>query len=328
MTARTELERYLDQFRERLKRLVLARGGAVLAVCALLLTLGAVWFGTRRAFDPGFMLGARLLLLALIVAVAVGLVYFPLRALKRSRAVPEIERRAPEFDGRIETYEGLVASGQKSPFLVLLAEDALRFARKLPAAIGVSRLELSLPTVIAAAAVVTLLGVATLGPGNWRYGVRDLWLGWVGEGAPPPLSIVVEPGDITVRRGGDMTVTAVVEGFDPATMELFARNEGREEWLSAEMDETDDNTFELTFYAVRAPQTYYVIAAGVRSPEYSIDVVDLPEVSRIRLTYAYPDWTPIGSCSPRYCRPEDVSSSRQPKRSTPSSSPPGSKRPS
>ena len=122
MNARTELNSYLDQFRERLRKLVLARGGSVLAVAALLVTLAAVWFGTRRAFADEFMLGARLVLLAILVAIAVTLFWLPLRKLRRTRAVPEIERRAPGFDGRIETYEGLIASERRSPFLVLLAE--------------------------------------------------------------------------------------------------------------------------------------------------------------------------------------------------------------
>ena len=29
---------------------------------------------------------------------------------------------------------------------------------------------------------MTLLGAAIVGPGNWRYGVRDLWAGWLGKG--------------------------------------------------------------------------------------------------------------------------------------------------
>jgi hypothetical protein len=223
MNARTELETYLAEFRLRLKRLVLARGGALLAVTALVITLAAVWIGTRRAFDAEFMLTARLILLAAIVAIAAALLWRPLRKLQQSRAVPDIEQRAPDFDGRIETYEGLVASGRKSPFLPLLAEDALRFARKVPAALGVSRIELSLPTAIAGISAVALLGLAMMGPGNWRYGVRDLWVGWLLDDTLPPQFIAVEPGDSTIRRGGDLSIAAVAEGFDPTRMELFAR---------------------------------------------------------------------------------------------------------
>ena len=289
MNARTELNSYLDQFRERLRKLVLARGGSVLAVAALLVTLAAVWFGTRRAFADEFMQGARLLLLVILVAIAVTLFWLPLRKLRRTRAVPEIERRAPGFDGRIETYEGLVASERRSPFLVLLAEDALNYARKVPAAIGVSKLELSVPTAIAGVAAVVLLGIAVVGPGNWRYGVRDLWLGWFLDDTGPPQSLVVEPGDITVRRGGDLTIDATAQGFDPASMQIYARF--GEDWQSTLMDRQADDSYSFTLFAVRQPVSYYVEAAGIRSPEYTVNVVDLPEVSKIRLTYDYPEWT-------------------------------------
>ncbi|MDX1563178.1 MAG: hypothetical protein R3305_09640, partial [Gammaproteobacteria bacterium] len=291
MNARSQLDSYLEQFRQRLTRLVYARGGALLAVAALAVSLIAVYFGMRRAFDAEFMLGARLALLAAIVAIGIGLLYLPLRALKRSRAVPEIERRAPEFDGRIETYEGLTKSEQKSPFLPLLAEDALKFARKVPAAVGVTKLELSLPTVVAGIAVATLLGVAAVGPDNWRYGVRHLWAGWLLDDTLPPQRIAVEPGDGTVRRGGDIEIAAVAEGFDPATMTLYARFGSRQEWQSTIMDEQADDSFEFTFFAVREPVSYYVSAAGLRTQEFLIDVVDLPEISRIKLTYNYPAWT-------------------------------------
>ena len=193
MNARTQLESYLEQFRQRLTRLTVARGAALLAVTALLLTLVAVWFGTRRAFNDEFMLGARLVLLGALVAIAVGLVVLPLRALKRNRAIAEIERRAPDFDGRIETYEDLAASGRPSPFLGLLAKDALRFAQKVPVMLGVTRLELSIPTVISGIAVVALLSAAIVGPGNWRYGVRDLWAGWFLDDTLPPQFISTCP---------------------------------------------------------------------------------------------------------------------------------------
>ena len=82
------------------------------------------------------MLGARLVLLAALGAVAVALWWKPLRSLRRSRGVPEIERRSPEFDGRVETYQALAdGPAGASPFFGLLAEDTLRIARNAPAAI-------------------------------------------------------------------------------------------------------------------------------------------------------------------------------------------------
>ena len=82
MTAQSQLEAYLGEFRQRLKALIVARGAAVLAIAALVVTLMAVYFGIRRAFDPQIVIGARdRAAAAPRPASPIGLVVLPLRAL-------------------------------------------------------------------------------------------------------------------------------------------------------------------------------------------------------------------------------------------------------
>src|SRR4029078_7577765 len=133
MTAQSQLEAYLGEFRQRLKTLILACVWPILAAAALVITLVAVWLGIRRAFDPASVYGARAALVLLLGAIVVGLMVLPLRALKRSRGIGDIERRAPDFNGRLETYDGMLhgANARPSPFLALLAGDALELARKV-----------------------------------------------------------------------------------------------------------------------------------------------------------------------------------------------------
>ncbi|MYF69901.1 MAG: hypothetical protein F4181_08005, partial [Proteobacteria bacterium] len=73
---------------------------------------------------------------------------------------------------------------------------------------------------------------------------------------------------------------------------MFARFESSEDWESAPML-ADDGLFEFTFFAVREPVSYYVVAAGVHSEEFQVDVVDLPRVRNVALTYHYPRWTQL-----------------------------------
>jgi hypothetical protein len=93
MSMQSELERYLAHFRQRLAVLIAARAAAALALGALVLTLVAVYFATRRAFDPDFVLGARLVLLLGLGALGAFLWWKPLRLLKRNRGVPDIAGR-------------------------------------------------------------------------------------------------------------------------------------------------------------------------------------------------------------------------------------------
>src|SRR5690606_35092322 len=176
-------------------------------------------------------------------------------------------------------------------FLTLLAEDALDLARRIPVALKVPTRQIRVPAAIAAVAVAGLVWFAAFGPDNWRYGVRHLWAGWFLDDTLPPQRIAVEPGSATVRRGGDLRVAAMAEGFEPSRMEVFAEFSPGAGWERAQMNRADDGGFEFTFFALREPMRYYIAAAGLRSQQFDIDVVDLPQIKNLKLTYHYPEWT-------------------------------------
>ncbi|HLK71986.1 MAG TPA: hypothetical protein VKT19_08525, partial [Steroidobacteraceae bacterium] len=282
-----QLHGYLAQFAARLRRLIWLRGGAFVLAVGLLVTLGGAWLAIRTGFASGTLLAARLALLTGLAAAAAASLLWPLRRLQRQR--PRIiETLTREFDGRLETYADLPP---KHPFRALLAEDALAIAqRHAPGAhisgaqLGVAGLALTLP-------LLALLWLGVAGPGLYRDGARALWAGWLVGSLLPAERIAVQPGDEAVRLGGSLTVRSYPLGFDPASAQLHARV-GKGPWASVDMAH-ESHGFYFTFFSLHAPVSYYVSAAGVRSPTYTLSVVSVPGIAALRLVYRYPAWTQL-----------------------------------
>ncbi|MDX1404821.1 MAG: DUF4175 family protein [Woeseiaceae bacterium] len=281
-----QFDHYLTEFRLRLKKLVLARGLAVMSLAALVISLLAVALAVRNGFPDSMVIAARLLLLLTLVALAYRLVILRRRRIDVAGAA-EIEQRAAAFGGRVETYMEL--ADERNPMRELLAEDAGKIAREHPPQEKVNGREFSIAYGAAAVALAALLFFAIAGPGNYAYGVRHLWFGWAFPGLLPPQSIEVVPGDDGIRLGGSVQVRATMQGFEPARAWVHA-SFGEGEWQQVEMS-TQDEVFEFTFFSVRQPLEYYVSAANVRSPTYEVRVVDLPVVQNLALTYNFPEWT-------------------------------------
>ncbi len=286
MSATATFERYLNLFRLRLKQRIMARGFAVFFVAALVITLAAVALANRLGFPDGLVIASRLVLFGTLAGIAWWLVVRPGKEVDGDGA-REIETATPEFSGRVETW--IETRDDGNPFRDLLAEDTLKIAESHPPERQVAQRDISLPSAIAATAAIALLAVGIAGPGNYAYGVRHLWFGWMFTNLLPPQSIEVLPGDEGLRKGGTLNVRATMQGFEPGEAYVHARFGGGD-WQQVEMLPADDG-FEFTFFSVREPLEYYVSAANVRSPSYDVSVVDLPVVENLVLTYRFPDWT-------------------------------------
>lgn len=292
MNALERLNSYVAGIERALRIFALSRGAAVVAVSALAATLLLVLAANRFAFSETSVSLARLLLfLAVAFALGFGLI-LPLFRLNRRRAARRAEERNPDLEQRLLTV--VEASDQRSDaFLELLAADAIRvvesagpksrFAWK-PWLVGFGS--------AAAAALGVLAWLVIAGPGYLGYGAALLWAGPPKAGARPFYDIAVSPGDTTLRRKADQIVTARLIGFEAPRVRFAARYRGSSRWEEASMrPQPGGPGYELLLAGVPETMEYFVEAGAVRSRVYTIQVVDLPGVKRIRLTYRYPQWT-------------------------------------
>ena len=286
MSSRQAFERYLGLFRLRLKQLVLARGLAAVSLAAVAITVIAVSLAIRHGFPAEIVVTARIILFGSIAAIVYWLIVLPGRAAGENGA-DTIELRAPAFEGRVTTWVEM--RQDDNPIAELLAEDSMKIARDNAPESRVPQTEFTKVLSVAGVALVALLFLGIAGPGNYGYGVRHLWFGWMFSDLLPPQSIAVTPGDDGIRLGGTVNVRAAMHGFEPGDAYVHARF-GDGDWQQVEMAKLTPG-FEFTFFSVREPLEYYVSAANVRSETFEINVVDLPVIQNVAVTYDYPEWT-------------------------------------
>lgn len=130
-------------------------------------------------------------------------------------------------------------------------------------------------------------------------GLAVAWprLGPVGERMLHPFrapvvaltSISVEPGDARLVAGDDLNVAASIDGPHEGVGVSFEMEGERP--LRRDMTPTDDGRYTAVLDNVRSPLEYVVTAGGVSSQRYSVDVVERPFVTGIRLDYQFPAYS-------------------------------------
>ena len=291
MSALESLNNYLRAVERRVRVRLLSGGLGLVGFSALAATVLLVLMANYFAFSALSVLVARILLV-LTVALAAGLgVILPLLRLNRGRAAGRAEEAFPELEQRLLTIAEAPERSEPQPFLELMAEDALPLIERAEPGRVVKAGQIGALAAAAVASTGALVWLILAGPGFLGYGSSLLWSGTPRRGDQPFYDILVSPGNKTVRRGGDLLVTAAPSGFQPPSARLFARYESASKWEEASLQPQGGGAgFEFLFAGLPESVEYYVEAGGIRSQRFRLTVVDVPRVERIRVTYRYPRW--------------------------------------
>jgi len=296
MSPLASLDKYLRAVQRRWQVAVAARGAGITGGAALALTLVCVAIANHFGFSDWSVIGGRTLLFGALVAIVAAVLVLPLfRSRRRDGAsnwIQRLEKSVPAFDQRVRTFVDQKTSSTGNPIVELLAEDTLRLAADAPPArIAASRLIWTFAGV-GLAAVVALIWLGVAGPGYLGYGTARLWAGWLKPKISALYQILVEPGSTTIRRRADLPVNAKTVGFYSPTARIYVRFASSAKWEETLMHRRpDDAGFEFIFSGVEEPLRYYIAAGGVKTEEYEVRVVEMPNVKKLRLTYRYPSWT-------------------------------------
>ncbi len=303
---RNEVLRAVRHVRNRWRLRVALRGIAVLLAAALG-TLLASSFGLELLrFDPSAIVGFRIATYLVLLAAGWWLFVRPVsRRVSDQRVALYIEEHEPSLKASVlsavdESRRGeREAAADHSPELVRrLIESAAARIRDIDMGRGVEQGSLRRSSGLLLASGLAAVLLFVFGPAYLRHGISALLTPTGSVEAASPYQIDVSPGDATVARGADQSITAQLVGFDAEEVDLLMRSEedGAFERLALIPRENEDGetlpgSFEVLLFDLEEPTEYFVEAAGVESSTFTLDVIDLPYVDRLELEYIFPEYT-------------------------------------
>ena len=262
------------------------------AVTGAVLFLSAYGLESAR-FSAGAVLGYRVLVWGTLAACVFFFLVRPLMRRVTDRQVAlYLEEHEPTLEHAVASALDGRESSDFSPELVdKLVETALERARTVEYGRRVEQTALYRFAGALSAVAVVVVGLVLLGPASLKYGVAALLVPTKEAASVNPYSVAVQPGDVTIARGSDQTITALLSGFEAADVSVFTRDGADQNFQRLSMIPSIDSGFEVMLLGVSDRTEYFVEATGVRSPTFTIDVADLPYVDRLQLTYYFPRYT-------------------------------------
>ncbi len=296
MTDREQIRATLLAVRRRWRfRLALE---ALVPLTATVAGVVAVWLLLWPLAEgrPAVVNGARVLAGLVLAGVAAGL----LRRLVRSRpSDPQVALYVEEREPALRQSLVSAVAGADGPGVASgLAARVEAVARKGLASVDDAR-HLERPRIRRAGGMVgaiTLGSVALLafGPDRFRVATATLVNPWRPVPVAPSFLVGVDPGDAEVPKGGGVDISAVLNGFVSEDADLVFRSDSAGEWQRLPMShDTAAGRFTTRLFDVVERTEYFVETAGIRSPAFTLSVVDLPAVAGAVATVRFPAYTGI-----------------------------------
>lgn len=144
-----------------------------------------------------------------------------------------------------------------------------------------------------AAMVPIVVGLLILfGPASLSGELSNMLMPFGGSASANTMFISVAPGDALVPKGLDEKIRASLHGFESDTSEIFIRKKGETEWIGSPMEPAKkDGDFQFVIFNIQDSVSYYIVSHDIKSPEFSLNVGNLPLVKQLDLNLFFPSYT-------------------------------------
>lgn len=288
-----DLLRRVKLVRRRWRTQTTVKGLSLSLVMTISLLVLGVWGADLFGFRPAAVWLMRVVTGAAMLYVGWRFLWLPFRQRVTDVQIAQfIEESYPQLEDRLVSAVEFGGKRDSSGMLDLLIRDALEKTNRVDLSIFVNRRRLFYFGLLGALSFLALFALLNWGPSFFPYGFSRIYVPWTEASFGSAMAIHVSPGNTEIAKGSDQQVKAQLIGFDSPDVKLFVEPETATNWVTSPMEpETAGSGFLYLLIDVRSSLRYYVESKGVRSPIYTLGVVDIPRVEKITLTYNFPAYT-------------------------------------
>src|SRR5262245_42797105 len=292
----SELVEIIHEVRRRWRMKLALRGAMSVAGLGVLVLLLSAYGLESWRFSAGSIITFRVIVgLALVGLVGYLLVRPLMRQASDGQVALYLEEHEPTLQAAIisavEAERGLNGSPFSATLIRRLVESAVEKARAIDNGRQVERVPVRRYGITLGAIALAAIAIFSLGPAYLRHALSALLIISRNVEAAALYSIEVMPGNCTVARGADQSVTAKLSGFDSEQASLMVRKSPDAPYERLPLLRAENGSFEGMLFDLAGPVEYFVEANAVNSKHYNLKVVDLPYVQRLELEYHFPAYT-------------------------------------
>ena len=296
-----DLVRVVRHVRGRWRLKIAMRGSAIVLGAGILAFLLSAYGLEYFRFSPEAVIAFRVLTYVVLAGLAVMFLVRPLlKRVSDEQVALYLEEHEPSLQAAVLSAleagkEGdVIHRPDRSAALVRrLIESTIEKCWEIDAGRAVERNSLRRSSGMFGAGVIAALLLFLFGPSYLQDGARAL-LPTGSLEAASPYHIDVLPGDATIARGSDQTITAHLLGFESEGVDVLLRSSPNAPFERLPLiPQVDSNGYEAMLFDIQDETEYFVQSAGVRSAVFTFEVIDLPYVERLELEYHFPAYTQL-----------------------------------
>ena len=294
LNPRTQLLEVVRQVRRRWRIKLALRGAIGFLIAGILAIVAMAYALEALKFTPAAILSFRIITGFVLVAAGAWFFARPLsRQVSDEQVALYLEEHEPSLDSTIlSAMEAAERPGDWSPELIRrLVENAIDRVHEIHEGQRIERDSMTRYAWVAGGVALAAIALFTFGPAYLRHTLSAIFVISRGLEAAAPYRIEVKPGNAKVPKGADQMINATISGFDAADAAILIRKASTSAFEKVPMVKGENGAYEGMLFDLAEPLDYVVEAAGVRSPLYKLNVVELPYVKKLDLEYTYPAYT-------------------------------------